>query len=204
MNDVNENEFEYSAEDLLNVDIPPIGSARMYRLPPYLFGRINALKMMLRQRGVDIIDLGMGNPSDPTPQPIVDKLCEAANQRRNQRYSAARGIFNLRRELAYFYEQEWGVGLDPQTEVIATIGSKEGFSHLCLATLGPGDVALTPTPAFLPTACTHDASPARRSVGMARESSPPSASGRARIEPVIESTAKQELGSLHHCKLAEL
>jgi alanine-synthesizing transaminase len=148
MNALNENDFEYSSEDLLSVDIPPISSARMHRLPPYLFGRINALKMTLRQRGVDIIDLGMGNPTDPTPQPVVDKLCEAANNKRNQRYSASRGIFNLRRELAIFYEDQWGVSLDPQSEVIATIGTKEGFSHLCLATLGPGDVALTPTPAY--------------------------------------------------------
>lgn len=148
MNQSDQNDYEYTADDLLSVDIPPLGSARMHRLPPYLFGRINALKMTLRRKGVDIIDLGMGNPNDPTPQPIVDKLCEAAAIKRNQRYSASRGIYNLRRELAYFYQEHWGVGLDPASEVIATIGSKEGFSHLCLATLGPGDVALTPTPAF--------------------------------------------------------
>jgi alanine-synthesizing transaminase len=148
MTQSNHNTYEYSAEALLKVDMPPVASARMLRLPPYLFGRINALKTMLRRKGVDIIDLGMGNPNDPTPQQIVKKLCEAVNDRRNQRYSASQGIFNLRRELALFYEKQWGVGLNPETEVIATIGSKEGFSHLCLATLGPGDVALTPTPAF--------------------------------------------------------
>ncbi|MBD3304963.1 aminotransferase class I/II-fold pyridoxal phosphate-dependent enzyme [candidate division KSB3 bacterium] len=140
--------YEYSSEDLLRMDIPPVASARMHRLPPYLFGRINALKMSLRRQGVDIIDLGMGNPNDPTPQRIVDKLAEAANLKRNQRYSTSQGIFNLRRELAKFYQKHWEVALDPETEIIATIGSKEGFSHLCLATLGPGDVALTPTPSF--------------------------------------------------------
>jgi alanine-synthesizing transaminase len=139
---------EYSADDLMSVDIPAIASARMHRLPPYLFGRINALKYALRRRGVDIIDLAMGNPNDPTPQPIVDKLREAAGIKRNQRYSAALGVFNMRRELAYFYDEHWEVKLNPETEVIATIGTKEGISHLCLATLGPGDVALTPTPTF--------------------------------------------------------
>jgi alanine-synthesizing transaminase len=140
--------FEISAEDLLSIELPPVASARMHRLPPYLFGRINALKMTLRRQGVDIIDLGMGNPSDPTPAPIVDKLREAAGDKRNQRYSVSQGIYNLRREVAVFYDTHWGVELDPASEVITTIGTKEGLSHLCLATLGPGDVALTPTPSF--------------------------------------------------------
>lgn len=139
---------EYSPEALLKMDMPPVASARMYRLPPYLFGRINALKTKLRRQGVDIIDLGMGNPNDPTPELIVEKLCEAAKDKRNQRYSASQGIFNLRRELAKFYKKHWNVSLNPENEVIATLGSKEGFSHLCLATMGPGDVALTPTPSF--------------------------------------------------------
>jgi len=137
-----------SADSLLRVELPDVAAARMHRLPPYLFGRINALKSTLRRDGVDIIDLGMGNPNDPTPKPIVDKLCEAVNDKRNQRYSASQGVLNLRRELAKFYEARWGVSLAPETDVIATIGSKEGFSHLCLATLGPGDVVITPTPAF--------------------------------------------------------
>ena len=141
-------QYKFSSDELLRVDIPPMASARMHRLPPYLFGRINALKMKLRRKDVDIIDLGMGNPNDPTPQLIIDKLCEAANLKRNQRYSVSQGIFNLRRELAVFYEKHWGVALQPDNEVIATLGSKEGFSHLCLATMGPGDVALTPTPSF--------------------------------------------------------
>ena len=148
MSRTTQEQYEYSSDELLRVDIPPMASARMHRLPPYLFGRINALKMKLRRKDVDIIDLGMGNPNDPTPQLIIDKLCEAANLKRNQRYSVSQGIFNLRRELAIFYEKHWDVSLKPDNEVIATIGSKEGFSHLCLATMGPGDVALTPTPSF--------------------------------------------------------
>jgi alanine-synthesizing transaminase len=139
---------EVNAESLTAVNMPAVASARMHRLPPYLFGRINALKRELRQSGVDVIDLGMGNPNDPTPERVVDKLAEAARIKRNQRYSVSAGVFNLRREVSKFYARRWGVELDPDTEVIATVGSKEGFSHLCLATLGPGDVALTPTPAF--------------------------------------------------------
>ena len=139
---------DVSADSLVKVDMPPVASARMHRLPPYLFGRINTLKRDLRHKGIDVIDLGMGNPNDPTPQAVVDKLAEAAQDKRNQRYSVSAGVINLRREVARFYERHWDVGLDPETEVIATVGSKEGFSHLCLATLGPGDVALAPTPAF--------------------------------------------------------
>jgi len=123
-------------------------SARIKRLPPYLFGKLNALKLQKRQGGVDIIDLGMGNPLDPTPDVIVQKLVKAAADPRNQRYSASNGIFNLRREMARKYQAKWDVELDPETEVIATIGSKEGFSHTCLAMLGPGDTAVVPDPAF--------------------------------------------------------
>jgi len=139
---------EYTADSLVKAEMPSVASERMHRLPPYLFGRINALRTQLRQKGVDIIDLGMGNPSDPTPLEVVEKLREAVQDKRNQRYSASAGVFNLRREAARHYQKHWGVSLDPASEVIATIGSKEGFSHLCLAVLGPGDVALTPTPAF--------------------------------------------------------
>ncbi|HBG27165.1 MAG TPA: aminotransferase [Phycisphaerales bacterium] len=121
---------------------------RIKRLPPYLFGRLNALKLAKRQQQIDIIDLGMGNPSDPTPQIIVDKLCEAARDPRNQRYSASRGIFNLRKEVAIKYAKKYNVELDPNSEVLACIGSKEGFSHLCLAMLGPGDTAIVADPAF--------------------------------------------------------
>jgi len=121
---------------------------RITRLPPYLFGKLNALKLAKRQAGVDIIDLGMGNPSDPVPQVVIDKLCEAAQDPRNHRYSASKGIKNLRGEIAKKYERKWNVQLDPETEVLACIGSKEGFSHMCLAMMGPGDTAIVPDPAF--------------------------------------------------------
>jgi len=121
---------------------------RIKRLPPYLFGRLNALKLQKRQQGADIIDLGMGNPSDGAPQIVVDKLCEAARDPRNHRYSASKGIKGLRKEIAKKYEQKWNVQLDWETEVLVCIGSKEGFSHLCLAMMGPGDTAIVPDPAF--------------------------------------------------------
>ncbi len=123
-------------------------SARLLRLPPYLFGRINATKQRKRREGVDIIDLGMGNPSDPTPRPIVEKLAEAADDVRNQRYSVSSGIYNLRREIAQRYAKHRSVELDPETETIVTVGSKEGFSHMCLALLSSGDTAIVPDPAF--------------------------------------------------------
>ncbi len=123
-------------------------SPRMELLPPYLFGVINKLKDKKRRDGIDIIDMAMGNPTDPTPQPIVDKLCEVVNDPKNHRYSAAAGMYNLRREVANYYELHYGVKLDPENQVIATIGSKEGFSHLCLALLGPGDTAFVPTPSY--------------------------------------------------------
>lgn len=124
-------------------------ATRVKHLPPYLFGKLNALKYEKRRKGIDIIDLGMGNPNDPTPKPIIDKLCEAVQDPRNHRYSvSAVGIFNLRREVAKYYQQQWGVELDPESEVVCTIGSKEGFSHLCLALLESGDTALVPEPAF--------------------------------------------------------
>jgi alanine-synthesizing transaminase len=121
---------------------------RIKRLPPYLFGRINALKLAKRQAGADIIDLGMGNPSDGAPQIVIDKLIEAAKDPRNHRYSASRGIKNLRGEIAKRYARLWNVHVDPETEVLACIGSKEGFSHMCLAMMGPGDTAVVPDPAF--------------------------------------------------------
>ena len=121
---------------------------RLQRLPPYLFGRLNKIKYDRRVAGVDIIDLGMGNPTDPTPAVVVDKLREAAEDQRNHRYSHAAGIGGLRREVAKRYRARHGVALDPDEEIIVTIGSKEGFSHLCLALLGPGDTAVVPDPAF--------------------------------------------------------
>ena len=121
---------------------------RITRLPPYLFGRLNALKLAKRRQGADIIDLGMGNPTDPAPQIVIDKLAEAAMDPRNHRYSASKGIKGLRKEVAEKYRRNWSVELDPETEVLACIGSKEGFSHLCLAMIGPGDTAIVPDPAF--------------------------------------------------------
>ena len=123
-------------------------SSRIQRLPPYLFARINKMKYDKRVQGVDIIDLGMGNPTDPTPEIVVKKLMEAARDPKNHRYSMPGGITGLRREVAHKYRDKFGVDLDPETEVIATIGSKEGFSHMCLALLGPGDTAIVPDPAF--------------------------------------------------------
>lgn len=121
---------------------------RLKRLPAYLFSRLNALKHTKRQQGIDLIDLGMGNPSDPAPQLVIDKLCEAARDPRNHRYSMSRGLVNLRREVAKKYKAKWGVSLDPDTEIIACLGSKEGFAHMCLAMLGPGDTAVVGDPYF--------------------------------------------------------
>jgi alanine-synthesizing transaminase len=123
-------------------------SPRIERLPPYLFGRINKMKYEKRVAGIDIIDLGMGNPTDPTPDRVVEKLAEAARDPRNHRYSVSNGIAGLRREVAKKYKTQYGVDLDPEEEVIITIGSKEGLSHMCLALLGPGDTAIVPDPAF--------------------------------------------------------
>jgi alanine-synthesizing transaminase len=118
------------------------------KLPPYVFAVINHLKMEARHRGEDIIDLGMGNPDLPTPDPIVDKLCEAARNPRNHRYSASRGIPNLRVEISRWYARRYNVEIDPETEAIATIGAKEGFSHLVLALVEPGDKVIVPDPSY--------------------------------------------------------
>src|ERR1700742_485183 len=123
-------------------------SSRIHRLPPYLFGRINKMKYEKRVAGIDIIDLGMGNPTDPTPDSVIKKLAEASKDPRNHRYSVSNGVAGLRKEVAKKYHDKYGVTLDPETEVIATIGSKEGFSHLCLALLGPGDTVVVGDPAF--------------------------------------------------------
>jgi alanine-synthesizing transaminase len=121
---------------------------RVKRLPPYLFGKINALKYAKRRAGIDVIDLGMGNPTDaPDPQ-IIDKLCEAARDEKSHRYSMASGLPHLRREAALRYQRLHGVDLDHETEVLAGLGSKEVFSHMCLALLGPGDTAIVPAPSF--------------------------------------------------------
>ncbi|MDA8433444.1 MAG: alanine transaminase [Nitrospiraceae bacterium] len=121
---------------------------RIKRLPPYVFAIVNNLKMEARRKGEDIIDLGMGNPDGATPKHIVEKLVEAAKKPKNHRYSASKGITQLRMAVCEWYERRYDVDLDPESEAVVTIGSKEGLSHLVLATVGPGDVVLTPTPAY--------------------------------------------------------
>ncbi|MBW1916878.1 MAG: aminotransferase class I/II-fold pyridoxal phosphate-dependent enzyme [Deltaproteobacteria bacterium] len=121
---------------------------RMQRLPEYVFATVNALKMEARRRQEDIVDLGMGNPDLPTPQHIVDKLIEAAQKAHNHRYSASRGITKLRGAIADWYKRRFNVDIDPETEAIATIGAKEGLSHLVLATISPGEVVLVPNPTY--------------------------------------------------------
>jgi len=124
------------------------GFYRIKRLPPYVFAQVQTLKLEARQRGEDIIDFGMGNPDQPTPPHIVDKLIEASKKAKNHRYSASRGITKLRHAITGWYKRNYDVELDPETEAIVTIGSKEGIAHLALATIGPGDVVLTPTPTY--------------------------------------------------------
>lgn len=121
---------------------------RVKRLPPYLFGKINDLKYRKRRDGIDVIDLGMGNPTDVPDPLVIDKLCEAARDDRNHRYSVSNGLRNLRREVSLRYSRLHGVSLDPDTEVLAGLGSKEVFSHMCLALMGPGDTAIVPAPSF--------------------------------------------------------
>lgn len=121
---------------------------RINRLPPYVLGIVNELKTKARRQGDDIIDFGLGNPDMPTPKHIVDKLCEAAMKPQNHRYSLSKGIFKLRLAIVDWYRRNYGVELDPETEAIATIGSKEGISHLALAITNPGDSVLVPTPTY--------------------------------------------------------
>ena len=126
----------------------PMELRRITGLPPYVFTIIDGLKMEARRAGQDVIDLGFGNPDIPSPELAVEKLCEAAHNTRNHRYSASRGIPKLREEVAQLYKRRFDVDLDPDTEVITTIGSKEGFSHLMWVLLGPGDAALVPSPSY--------------------------------------------------------
>lgn len=121
---------------------------RIKRLPPYVFNIVTDLKVAARKRGEDIIDFGMGNPDQPTPKHIVDKLIEAAQNPRNHRYSASRGIYKLRLAISDWYKRRYDVDIDPETEAVATIGSKDGIAHLALAILGPGDVVLVPDPTY--------------------------------------------------------
>ena len=121
---------------------------RIQRLPPYVFNIVNELKAAARARGEDIIDFGMGNPDQPTPKPIVDKLVEVAQRHNTHRYSVSRGIPRLRLAICNWYRRRYAVELDPETQAIVTIGSKEGLAHLALATVGAGDTVLVPNPAY--------------------------------------------------------
>ncbi len=121
---------------------------RIKRLPPYVFSIVKDLTVAARARGEDVIDFGMGNPDQPTPQPIIDKLVEAAQRKDTHRYSNSKGIPRLRRAMANWYKNRYDIDLDPEKEVITTIGSKEGLAHLALAVTGPGDAVLVPNPAY--------------------------------------------------------
>lgn len=121
---------------------------KIRRLPPYVFEQVNRLKASARAQGTDIIDLGMGNPDLPTPQIIVDKLCEAVQDPRTHRYSTSKGIPGLRRAQAGYYERRFGVKLDPDSQIVATLGSKEGFANMAQAITAPGDVVLVPNPTY--------------------------------------------------------
>ncbi|MFA7388536.1 MAG: aminotransferase class I/II-fold pyridoxal phosphate-dependent enzyme, partial [Thiohalobacteraceae bacterium] len=121
---------------------------RIKRLPPYVFNIVNELKAKARARGEDIIDFGMGNPDQPTPGHIVAKLVEAAQRGDTHRYSLSKGIPRLRKAICDWYQRRYAVSIDPESEAIVTIGSKEGLAHLALATLGPGDAVLVPNPAY--------------------------------------------------------
>ncbi|MBZ7936125.1 LL-diaminopimelate aminotransferase [Campylobacter sp. B0100352/1] len=118
------------------------------RLPNYVFAEVNAIKMNERRLGKDIIDFSMGNPDGKTPQHIIDKLCESANKDKTSGYSASIGIFKLRLAICDWYKRKYNVSLDPESEVVATMGSKEGFVNLARAVINPGDVAIVPTPAY--------------------------------------------------------
>jgi alanine-synthesizing transaminase len=121
---------------------------RIQNLPPYVFGAVNEAKLAARRAGEDIIDLGFGNPDIPSAGPVVEKLVEAAQNPKNHRYSVSRGLPNLRKAAAERYRRRFGVEVDPETEVIATIGAKEGLSHLMWVLLQPGDVAIVPEPSY--------------------------------------------------------
>jgi len=121
---------------------------RIRKLPPYVFAVINEMKARARAEGHDVVDLGMGNPDGPTPRPVVNKLIEAARNPRNHRYSASRGIPQLRLEIAKHYRASYEVTLDPDKEAIVTIGAKDALAHLLFAVIGPGDVVVSPNPSY--------------------------------------------------------
>ncbi|MBQ8106643.1 MAG: aminotransferase class I/II-fold pyridoxal phosphate-dependent enzyme, partial [Afipia sp.] len=121
---------------------------RIRRLPPYVFEQVNRAKAAARNAGADIIDLGMGNPDLPTPPHVIEKLKETLGKPRTDRYSASKGIVGLRRAQAAYYERRFGVKLNPETQVVATLGSKEGFANVAQAITSPGDVVLVPNPSY--------------------------------------------------------
>jgi alanine-synthesizing transaminase len=121
---------------------------RIKRLPPYLFATLDKMKLEARRAGEDIIDFGMGNPDHASPPHVVDKLIEAVGKSQNHRYSTSRGIFKLRLAICDWYKRRFNVDLDPDTESIVTLGSKEGLAHLALVVLGPGDIAICPSPSY--------------------------------------------------------
>src|SRR5438309_11402401 len=121
---------------------------RIQKLPPYVFAVINEMKARARAAQQDVIDLGMGNPDGSTPRPVVNKLIEAARNQRNHRYSVSRGVPHLREEIVKRYSKNYGVQLDSDTEAIVTIGAKDALAHLLFAVVGPGDVVVSPNPAY--------------------------------------------------------
>ncbi|MDD5773742.1 MAG: aminotransferase class I/II-fold pyridoxal phosphate-dependent enzyme [bacterium] len=125
-----------------------IASNRINRFPEYMFAKINSQKLAARRKGIDIIDLGMGNPDHPTPVPVVQALVKAVQDTKTHRYSVARGIYNFRREASRFYERKFNVSIDPDKEVVALIGTKEGLAHLMFAILNEGDSAVVPNPTY--------------------------------------------------------
>ncbi len=144
MSDVIHSNEPISHDRQFNIQV----SDRVKRLPPYLFAQINKLMYQKRRAGDDVIDLGMGNPSDPPQDVVVEKLAEAARDPKNHGYSESGGLLSLRREVASKYLKYYGVRLDPEREAIVCLGSKEGFSHTCLALMGPGDTAIVPAPSY--------------------------------------------------------
>ena len=125
-----------------------INFPRVNQLPPYVFDEIGTLKAAARQAGEDIIDFGMGNPDQPTPDMIVDKLRESVLKPATHRYSQSKGIPRLRKSICDWYERKYSVILDPNSEAVVTMGSKEGLGHLALATLDKGDAVLVPNPSY--------------------------------------------------------
>src|SRR5918997_2840130 len=121
---------------------------RIRRLPPYVFAEVNAMKAAARARGEDIVDLGMGNPDGAPPEHVIEKLAEVARKPNAHRYSASKGIPGLRKAQAAYYERRFGVSVDPESEVIVTLGSKEGLANLAQAITAPGDVILAPNPSY--------------------------------------------------------